>query len=149
LLIAPIRIACHAVVVALLVAFGPPVSGKADQIDDYVAAQMQRLHIPGVSLAIVRDGHTVKAHGYGFANLELKAPATKDTVHEIGSGVALQGKPGRKLVLVFCQNDQRRQDRTDLLVVDAVVLASSRDSLKEDTSPSAWFGISLNSLRFR
>jgi CubicO group peptidase (beta-lactamase class C family) len=72
-------------VIALFVAFGPPVSGKADQIDDYVAAQMQRLHIPGVSLAIIRDGRTVKGQGYGFANIELKVPATKETVYEIGS----------------------------------------------------------------
>jgi len=48
-------------------------------------AQMGQLHIPGVSLAIVRDGRTIKTQGYGFANIELKAPATKDTVYEIGS----------------------------------------------------------------
>src|SRR5438094_3114906 len=46
---------------------------------------MQRLHIPGVSLAIVRDGRVIKAQGYGFANLELKAHATTETVCEIGS----------------------------------------------------------------
>ena len=43
------------------------------------------MHIPGASLAIVRDGRIIKAQGYGFANLELKASATKDTVYEIGS----------------------------------------------------------------
>jgi len=85
LLVAPIRIARHPVLVALFIGFGLPVSGKADQIDDYILAQMQHLHIPGVSLAIVRDGRTIKTQGYGFANIELKAPATKDTVYEIGS----------------------------------------------------------------
>ena len=73
------------VAIVLLVIFGAPVPGKADKIDDYITAQMERLHIPGASLAIVRDGHIAKAQGYGFANLELKAPATKDTVYEIGS----------------------------------------------------------------
>src|SRR5207249_10892426 len=34
------------------------------------------------------------------------------------SGVALQGKPGRKSVLVVCQYDKRRQDRGDVLVVE-------------------------------
>jgi CubicO group peptidase (beta-lactamase class C family) len=82
---APIKIGHRAVVVALLVGLAAPISSKADQIDDYVATQMQRLHIPGVSLAIVRDGRVIKAQGYGFANLELKAPATKETVYEIGS----------------------------------------------------------------
>ena len=81
----PINIGRRGVIVALLIAFGTPISGKADEIDDYIAAQMRRLHIPGVSLAIVRDGHIVKAQGYGFANFELKAPARKETVYEIGS----------------------------------------------------------------
>ncbi len=84
-MIAPIRIARHLVVIALFAAFGLPVPGKTDQIDDYIMAQMRRLHIPGVALAIVRDGRTIKAQGYGFANIELKALATKDTVYEIGS----------------------------------------------------------------
>ncbi len=81
----PINIGRRGVIVALLIAFGTPISGKADEIDDYIAAQMRRLHIPGVSLAIVRDGHIVKAQGYGFANFELKAPGRKETVYEIGS----------------------------------------------------------------
>ncbi len=74
-----------AVAIALLVTFGAPVPGKADKIDDYVTAKIKRLHVPGASLAIVRDGHITKAQGYGFANLELRSPATKETVYEIGS----------------------------------------------------------------
>jgi CubicO group peptidase (beta-lactamase class C family) len=74
-----------AVAIALLVTFGAPVPGKADKIDDYVTAQIKRLHVPGASIAIVRDGHITKAQGYGFANLELRSPATKETVYEIGS----------------------------------------------------------------
>jgi len=74
-----------AVAIALLVTFGAPVPGKADKIDDYVTAKIKRFHVPGASLAIVRDGHITKAQGYGFANLELRSPATKETVYEIGS----------------------------------------------------------------
>jgi D-alanyl-D-alanine carboxypeptidase len=75
----------RALLFALFIGFGAPNSGKADEIDRYVTTQMQRLHMPGASLALVRDGHIIKAQGYGFANLELKAPATKQTVYEIGS----------------------------------------------------------------
>src|SRR5215470_17350228 len=75
----------RAVVVALLIGSGAPISAKSDKINDYVSAQMRQLHIPGLSLAIVRDGRIIKAQGYGFANLELKAGATKETVYEIGS----------------------------------------------------------------
>ena len=80
----PIRIGRRAIVIAL-VGFAAPIFGNADKIDDYIATQLQRLHIPGASVAVVRDGKIIKAQGYGFANLELKASATKDTVYEIGS----------------------------------------------------------------
>jgi CubicO group peptidase (beta-lactamase class C family) len=79
------KISRRAIVVALLIGSGAPIAAKADKIDDYVSAQMLRLHIPGLSLAIVRDGRVTKAQGYGFANLELKARSTKETVFEIGS----------------------------------------------------------------
>lgn len=57
----------------------------ADQIDNYVKQQMQQHHIPGLSLAIVKDGKIIKAKGYGLANVELNVPTTKDSVYEIGS----------------------------------------------------------------
>jgi CubicO group peptidase (beta-lactamase class C family) len=72
-------------VVALLVGFCASISAKADNVDDYISSRMRQLHIPGLSLAIVRDGRVTKAQGYGFANLELRAHATKETVYEIGS----------------------------------------------------------------
>src|SRR5437870_5362066 len=82
---APMRVGCPAILIALLAGLAAPISVKGDQIDDYIKAQMRQLHIPGASLAIVRDGHIAKAQGYGFANLELQASARKDTVYEIGS----------------------------------------------------------------
>jgi D-alanyl-D-alanine carboxypeptidase len=44
---------------------------------------MEKQHIPGVSLAVVRDGKVVLAKGYGLANVELSVPATTDTVYEL------------------------------------------------------------------
>jgi CubicO group peptidase (beta-lactamase class C family) len=46
---------------------------------------MRQLHIPGLSLAVVRDGRMVRLHGYGLANIELNARVTSETVFEIGS----------------------------------------------------------------
>jgi CubicO group peptidase (beta-lactamase class C family) len=60
-------------------------SARADDVDTYIAAQMRQLHIPGVSLAVVRDGRIIKLRGYGLANVELGAPVSQDTVFEIGS----------------------------------------------------------------
>jgi D-alanyl-D-alanine carboxypeptidase len=71
--------------VALL--FGVLVSlprlARADRVDDYVKAQMQRAHIPGVSLAVVRGGKVVRSAGYGLANVELGVRATPGTVYGV------------------------------------------------------------------
>ena len=56
-----------------------------DRTDDFIRAQMKEQRIPGLSLAIVKDGQVVKAAGYGFANLQSKTPATPETVYKIAS----------------------------------------------------------------
>jgi CubicO group peptidase (beta-lactamase class C family) len=57
----------------------------ADKVDDYLRAQMERRHVPGLAVAVVRDGKPVKLKGYGVASAELKAPVTKDTAFELAS----------------------------------------------------------------
>jgi len=46
---------------------------------------MKAQHIPGVAVAVVRDGKPIKVRGYGAANLALEAPVTPDSVFFIGS----------------------------------------------------------------
>jgi len=46
---------------------------------------MAARHIPGLALAVVRDGKVVRTGAYGLANLEWGIPATVDTAFEIGS----------------------------------------------------------------
>lgn len=58
---------------------------QADNVDDYVKAQMERQHIPGVSIVVIKDQKIVKSEGYGLANVELNVPARPDTVYKIGS----------------------------------------------------------------
>ena len=43
-------------------------------VDEVVRAQMREQNIPGVSLAVTRDGKVIKATGYGLANVELNVP---------------------------------------------------------------------------
>jgi len=57
----------------------------ADEIDDYVARQLERQNIPGLSLAVVQNGKVIKAKGYGLANLEWNVPATPDTAYQLAS----------------------------------------------------------------
>jgi D-alanyl-D-alanine carboxypeptidase len=57
----------------------------ADKVDSYIKEQMTKGHVPGVALAIVKDGHVVKEASYGLAELELKMPVGRDTVFEVGA----------------------------------------------------------------
>jgi CubicO group peptidase (beta-lactamase class C family) len=58
---------------------------NAENIDEYVKAEMAEQHIPGLSISVVRDGRIVFAKTYGMANVEFNAPATNDTEFAIAS----------------------------------------------------------------
>jgi D-alanyl-D-alanine carboxypeptidase len=58
---------------------------RADQVDDYVKAEMQKQRIPGLSLAVVKEGKVIKVEGYGLANVEHNVPARPETVYKIAS----------------------------------------------------------------
>ncbi len=57
----------------------------ADNVDDYIKREMERQHVPGVSVVVIKDGKVIKSQGYGLANVELSVPARPDTVYKIGS----------------------------------------------------------------
>lgn len=72
-------------IVAVIVAWCVASVAAADPVDDHVRSRLAGTHVPGVSVAVVKDGRLVKAAGYGSASLELAAPASERTVYEIGS----------------------------------------------------------------
>jgi len=99
-----------ALVVAVAAQFAPlhaqPARSAAlarDTVDRFVAAEMARKHIPGVSVAVVRGGKVIRADGYGVADLEHEIPVTPQTVFKIGSlskqflatGIMLLAQDGR------------------------------------------------------
>ena len=61
---------------------GDPVAARVDSL---VAAEMRWQRIPGLSLAVVRDGRVVLARGYGMANLEHQVPVKPETIFQSGS----------------------------------------------------------------
>ncbi len=71
------------VLLAALVALAP--SARADAIDDAIRGEMQRQGIPGLALAVMLGGETVKLAGYGEANIEHHVPVRPDTVFQSGS----------------------------------------------------------------
>ena len=54
-------------------------------LDDFVVAQMQEHHIPGLSLAVIGDGKIAKAQGYGFTDQMEKSPVTTATLFQAAS----------------------------------------------------------------
>jgi D-alanyl-D-alanine carboxypeptidase len=56
-----------------------------ERVDAYLQAEMEKRHIPGLSVAVVSDGKVLFASGYGLANVELSVPATPASVYKIGS----------------------------------------------------------------
>jgi CubicO group peptidase (beta-lactamase class C family) len=56
-----------------------------DTVDRFVSAAMERMHVPGASLAVVRGGKVIKVEGYGVADVEQNIAVTPQTVFKIGS----------------------------------------------------------------
>lgn len=46
------------------------VSVSSDEVDDIVRTELKRQNIPGISIAVCRQGKIIKEAGYGFTNLE-------------------------------------------------------------------------------
>jgi len=82
----------HTYSAALLAcALATPAAGAQDTralvhyVDSVATAAVNEKRTAGVSVAVVKNGRTVLAKGYGFADLENDVPATAETVYRIGS----------------------------------------------------------------
>jgi hypothetical protein len=58
---------------------------QTEKVDAYVKEQMKALHIPGLSLVVLRGGDIILAKGYGKSNLELGTPASERTAYALYS----------------------------------------------------------------
>jgi CubicO group peptidase (beta-lactamase class C family) len=55
-------------------------------LDETMADQLERHHVPGAAVVIVRDGEPFLAKGYGYADLDTRTPVVaNETVFGIGS----------------------------------------------------------------
>jgi D-alanyl-D-alanine carboxypeptidase len=104
-------------------------SGRADPVDRYISKQMQRQHIPALSLAVVKDGKIIKAKGYGLANLETHMPATPDTVYQLAS-----------------VTKQFTATAIMLLVQDGKLTLDDKISLYVEKGPDTWKEITIRHL---
>lgn len=54
-------------------------------VDAFVKAEMEQKKIPGVSIAVIRDGKPWLVKGYGLANIEHNVPVKPETIFQSGS----------------------------------------------------------------
>lgn len=65
-----------------------PVIGFAerfDGFDDYVEAARRHWQVPGVAVAIIKDGEIVLARGYGWRTIDRSSPVDAETVFPLAS----------------------------------------------------------------
>ena len=55
------------------------------KVDEFIKGEMQKQHVPGVSLAVVKNGQVVLVKGYGLANVEHKVAVKPETIFQSGS----------------------------------------------------------------
>jgi CubicO group peptidase (beta-lactamase class C family) len=75
----------------------------AQPVDEYVASEMRSQQIPGLSLAVLRDGQPVYVKSYGVATLEHLVPTKPDTLFQLGS----VGKQFTSTAVMLLAREQR------------------------------------------
>lgn len=58
---------------------------ELDGYREFVAEQMAIWQVPGVAIAVIKNGEVVLAEGFGLRNVEAGLPVTPDTIFAIGS----------------------------------------------------------------
>ena len=101
----------------------------ADALARYVETQLVRQHLPGLALAVLKDGKRIESRSFGWADLERRVRVTPDTLFEIGSVT----KQFTAVALMLLVEDGK-------LGVDDL-LASHLAGL-----PEAWQGVTLRHL---
>lgn len=72
-------------VLSFVLLLSTSIFAQADKIDEFIRAEMERQKIPGVSLAVVKDGKPLIVKGYGLSNVEHQVPVKPETVFQSGS----------------------------------------------------------------
>ncbi|PPS42261.1 serine hydrolase [Chroococcidiopsis sp. TS-821] len=59
-------------------------------MDEFFTEQMEELHVPGATIALVKDGEVFFTKGYGYADIDKQTPVTPDqTVFRVGLPIIL------------------------------------------------------------
>jgi CubicO group peptidase (beta-lactamase class C family) len=62
-----------------------PVEAIVDDLERYIPEYMREQNIPGVAIALIRNGEVVWTEGFGVANTLTRRPVTPETLFEVAS----------------------------------------------------------------
>jgi CubicO group peptidase (beta-lactamase class C family) len=99
------------------------------QVGSLIREHMARYTIPGLSIAIARQGTLLHAAGYGLANLEHNVPATVETIYQTAS-------VGKQFTAALIM----------LLAERGLVRLDDRIASHFETAPTSWFAITVRHL---
>lgn len=80
-----------------------------DSLDLYIEREMQRWNIPGLAIAIVKDGSVVVSKGYGVRSMDSKAAVDENTLFQIASNS--KSFTGTSLAMLEEQNRLRLNEK--------------------------------------
>jgi len=61
------------------------IRGLQQDLDVFIEEQMKLWKLPGLALAVVRDGEVIISRGYGYRDVAKKSPVDENTIFAIGS----------------------------------------------------------------
>jgi CubicO group peptidase (beta-lactamase class C family) len=100
-----------------------------DEVDRWVLEWMAQRQIPGLSLAVLREGGIEKLRGYGLASLEFHQPATAESVYRLAS--VTKSFTGAAVMLLVQRGRLSLDDPVERYL---------------DGLPTAWHGITIRRL---
>ena len=68
-----------------MTAVAPAAGRELEGFRDFIEGVQSRWHVPGVSVAVVKDGEVIMSEGFGYRDLERRLPVTTKTIFAIGS----------------------------------------------------------------
>ncbi len=116
-------------VVGVLALSSISVHAQADRVDELMRRVMRQAHIPGVSVAIVREGKILRTSSYGVASSEYDVQARPTTPFQIASSTKMY--TGALLMRMVEQHKLNLEDAVTKYIPDA---------------PSTWSGITVRNL---
>ena len=102
---------------------------KPDSVDVFMRQALQKHHIPGAAVAVVKNGKVLKLQTYGLANLAWQAPVTPQTAFQMAS--ATKPLTGTLLALLVQEDKLKLDDRIGVYL---------------DSVPPAWQTITVREL---